>query len=258
MIRRLLLRQGAIGLAIAIVLIVTATSAWADSIDIPNAEFLVYKPGTNQSVYATNYSGFAPISGTTVTLYGNPDFSSTATWSDGSTSSANNGVNSDTLDFPYWAGTGAVQDHNLGDTILAQNNIERVHSTSDLGKIAANTEYTLSATAKGVSFSGNSATFNRLYLELLGGGTAVTTASEITTTGDWTSYSVTFTADQLKSFVGQTLAIEVGGFAGYDQVQIDNVSLTYKAVPEPTTLVSLASFACTVGLFLGLRRRIRR
>ena len=266
--KRLLLRQGATGLTMVVVLIVMAASAWADSIYVPDANFnTIYKPGytpgSTTVVSATSINGWANFVGTSTLarLAGSTDkdgniiINSTVSWSDGTSSSAHGGVDPDYIDFPSWIGSGGVQQSGSDNSLcLAQNGNERVRSTASLGTIAANTDYTLSADAKGVSFSNNAATYNRLYLELLADDTAVTTASEIATTGSFVNYSVIFTAAQLQSYVGKLLKIEVGGFGGYDQVQIDNVTLTTTAVPEPMTLVSLVSLVCTVGLFLGVRR----
>lgn len=251
-----------------VVLIVMAASAWADSIYVPDANFnTIYKPGytpgSTTVVSATSINGWANFVGTSTLarLAGSTDkdgniiINSTVSWSDGTSSSAHGGVDPDYIDFPSWIGSGGVQQSGSDNSLcLAQNGNERVRSTASLGTIAANTDYTLSADAKGVSFSNNAATYNRLYLELLADDTAVTTASEIATTGSFVNYSVIFTAAQLQSYVGKLLKIEVGGFGGYDQVQIDNVTLTTTAVPEPMTLVSLVSLVCTVGLFLGVRR----
>ncbi len=234
-------------------------SAWADSINIPDSDFnTIYKPGytpgSTTVVSATALSGWANFEGTSsAKLSSWSDGYSTVTWSDGSTSS---GATPDYVVLPGWTGTGAVQPTGPDGSIsLAQNGSERMHSSASLGTIAANTNYLLSADARGISFSGNSATFNRLYLNLLADDEAVlATPAEIVTTGSYANYSVTFTAAQLLSFVGKSLKVELGGFATYDQVQIDNVALTTQSVPEPTTLISLASFACATGLFLGFRR----
>ncbi len=262
MMRRLLLLKGLPGLGAAIVLIVMTASAWADSIYVPDANFnTIYKPGytpgSTTVVSATSINGWANFVGTSTLarLACGTDLSSSVTWSDGSTSTAIAGADPVYIDFPSWIGSGGVQQSGSDNSLcLAQNGNERVRSSASLGTIVANTDYTLSADAKGVSFSNNAATYNRLYLELLADDTAVTTASEIATTGSFVNYSVIFTAAQLQSYVGKSLKIEVGGFGGYDQVQIDNVTLTTTAVPEPMTLVSLVSLVCTVGLFLGVRR----
>ncbi len=238
-------------------------SAWADSIYVPDADFnTIYKPGytpgSTTVVSATALSGWANFAGTSSAKLsswsdGTNTYYSTVNWSDGSTSS---GATPDYVVLPGWAGTGAVQPSGPDGSIsLALNGSERMRSSAGLGTIVANTNYLLSADARGVSFSGNSATFNRLYLNLLADDEAVlATPAEIVTTGSYANYSVTFTAAQLQSFVGKSLKVEVGGFATYDQVQIDNVALNTQSIPEPTTLVSLASFACATGLFLGFRR----
>jgi len=274
MIRRLL-RGGVTALAPAVVLLALAASAWADSIYVPDADFnTIYKPGytpgSTSVVSATYINGFANFAGSSsarlagwLNQDGSVAYSATVDWSDGTVSSGNGGVNPDYVVLPGWTGIGAVQQSGVDGSIsLAQNGNERMHSSASLGTIAANTSYTLSAYARGISFAPHDESYrNPLYLNLLADDVAVTdNPSKITTTGDMVNYSVTFTAAQLQSFVGKSLKVEVGGFANYDQVQIDNVALTYtyQPVPEPTTLVSLLSCACTVGLFLGLRQRIRR
>ena len=249
--KRLLLRQGATGLTMVVVLIVMVASAWADTIiDVPNANFdTIYKPDTSQSVYATGLSGYAGLNGDTP-LTGTIATGCSVTWSDGNISTGGA-----TVEFPGWTGRGAVQASGINGTwCLAQNDAERVHSVASLGTITANTDYTLTANALTYSWSAPIA-YNTLYMELLADGSTVRTSSPITVTTSWASYSVTFTAAQLASHVGQSLTVELGGGGGGDQVQIDNFSLTATTVPEPTTMVSLLSFACTVGLFLGLRRR---
>jgi len=238
-------------------------SAWADSIYVPDADFnTIYKPDTNKAVSATVLNGWANFVGTSTLARmagatddkGNVIQNTTVTWSDGSTSSANGGVNPDYVDFPSWIGSGAVQQSGTDNSLcLAQNGSERVKSTANLGTIAANTNYTLTADARTTSWS-NPVSFNTLYMELLANDQTVRTATPIAVTTSYASYSVTFTAAQLASHVGQTLNVEIGGGGTGDQVQIDNFSLTYQSVPEPTTIVSLASFACAMGLFLGFRR----
>ncbi|UCF16935.1 MAG: hypothetical protein JSW59_05640, partial [Phycisphaerales bacterium] len=160
----------------------------AETITVPNGEFLIYKPGTNGTVTATFPAGniWANGVGDNCNVNGG-----NAQYSDGTTGTS--------VDCPGWKGLTGTNDllNNGVDGSVGYNAFgtwsggtgTTAESADSLGDIAGGSIYTLSAMVNGSA--------GPLVLDLLAGGVALTPSSSITPTlptDGWQEISRTYDA----------------------------------------------------------------
>jgi hypothetical protein len=237
-------------------------SAVAHGVAIPNGNFdTLYKPGST-SITATSLSG-----GYTVGGIGSNEAlgAGVATFSDSTTGSS--------VDIPGWTGPAAtgVQEFQPSagqfpsgtDTLPYGVYVQGpdfgggnllVTSASSLGTIATNASYTLTIRVGWRNDINPPAA--PIVLNLNGNGVALTPDVSVSPTrvqGTFVTYSRTYDAASLTSFLGQSLTISfgVGASASGQQAEFDTVTLD-AVTPEPASLGMLG-----LGAF-GLLSRRRR
>jgi hypothetical protein len=225
-----------------------ATSVYADyTIPVPGGNFdTIYKPGTDQTVYATGTSSYyGQLGGANV---GTLDWGQ-INWSDSSVTTAGG-----SFEVLGWNGYGTLMAD--GNATSGWNCYQASYDpkvwTGSLGTIAANTDYTVGMDAK--YLQGNS-----LFVSLNANDVGVD-PRVITLTGDWSHYSTTFTAAQLQSYVGQSMNLVVGGgntnLGDWPaQMRIDGVTLTAHPTPEPGTLALVVTGAIGLLAYAWRKRK---
>jgi len=206
----------------------------AETITVPNAEFLIYKPGTNYTVAATFPAGniWANSVGDNCRVNGG-----NANYADGTSGGS--------VDCPGWKGLTGTNDllNNGVDGSVGYNAFgtwsggtgTTAESADSLGNIVGGRTYTLSAMVSGPA--------GPLVLDLRAGGVALTPSSSVTpppgTVGDWQEISRTYDAVAIADYIGQPMTIVIGT-PGEDlygtRVVFDNVSLSYEVLFQASNL----------------------
>jgi len=219
----------------------------AETIDVPNGEFNVYKPGTNYTVLATfagavgSFESYASGVGDNLDVIGTTGM---ADYADATTGT--------TVDFPGWV---VVQ----GASDLSNNGVDgstglnvfaawgsdcRRESAESLGNLQDGT-YTLSAMVSGPVAAGPMA------LDLMAGGVALTPSSSVEPTGgavgDWQEISRTYDAAAVAAYIGQPMTIVIGvqdandlaDRAVFDDVQLDVI----ESGPPPPAITPSSAWA---------------
>ena len=197
----------------------------AETVDVPNGEFLAYKPGTDYTVTAIIPSGsYTSGVGDNLAVKGN----GIAEYSDGTTGGS--------VDCPGWIGLTGNNDlvNNGMDGSMGYNAFgtwsggtgTTAQSADSLGDIVAGRIYTLSAMVNGSA--------GPLVLDLLADGVAITPTSSVTPslpTDEWKEISRTYDLSALGEYVGQAMTIVLGTGAENlvgTRIVFDNVSLSYE------------------------------
>jgi hypothetical protein len=203
--------------------------AQAETIPVPNGEFMIYKPGTNYTVTATFPPGgnsYAKGVGDNLTVIGD----AIANYSDGTSGAV--------VDCPGWkvlTGNddlfGNGMDGSVGFNAFGTwsgGTGTTAGSAASLGDIAGGRTYTLSAMVNGSA--------GPLVFDLLAGGVALTPSSSVTPslpTSGWQEISRTYDAAAVGNYLGQPMTIVLGtgdkNLVG-TRVVFDNVSLSYEVL----------------------------
>ena len=176
--------------------------AQAETIPVPNGDFMLYKPGTNYTVTAAFQTGnvYASGVGNNVAVKGG-----SVDYSDGTTGTV--------IDVPGWKGLTGNNDlsNNGMDGSVGYNAFgtwsggtgTTAESADSLGKIQGGRSYTLSAMVSGPA--------GPLVLDLLANGVVITPSSSVTppagTLGVWEVISRTYDGVAIANYIGQAMTI---------------------------------------------------
>jgi hypothetical protein len=221
------------------ILVLAVGQVQAETVNVPNGTFHMYKPGTNYTVIAP-YPGDG---------YCNGGFGENIPWLN-ATITYGDGTSGTTVDIPGWitplesqgSPTQTAQlfsigyDETDGSSCLncfgawSGQNGNLAESADSLGNLAAGSNYTLSAMVIGDAAP--------VTFELRAGGVAIPPSSSVTPAApsDWEVISRTYQAGDLVAYVGQPLTIVVGtsrpGPGDPDLTgtrgRFDNISLSYE------------------------------
>jgi hypothetical protein len=226
------------------ILALTIGQVQALTIEVPNGEFNVYKPGTNYTVPAT----FDPDAGNSYAPFTNGP--NDVTMANG-TVLYDDGTSGTTFDMPGWT---RVFDTDHGENATRPVNVHmeddnntyvrafgawsggetsRIQSVEPVGIIEAGINYTLSAKVSGGG--------DTRVLRLIVDGQEVLPSSSVdppdSDLGDWQVISRTYEAADIADYIGQSMTIELGTDDPLAQpfAAFDDVSLSYvPAPPEPS------------------------
>ncbi len=226
-------------LAAVAMVVLAVGQVQAESIEVPNGDFQLYKPGTDYTVTATLSGAYAVGVGDNVALSGGGN----ANYSDGTSGGS--------VDVPSWIPvTGAADGQFLSNGVDGSAGLNgfgawaktgnRIQSADSLGDLKAGRIYTLSSVISGPIIGDPDCIF---VLDLVTDGVALTPSSSVTpTTGtspgeDWQVISRTYETTTVDDF-GKPVTIVVGTGPSPDatvagRVVFDNVMLDVENPMNP-------------------------